>query len=149
VTAALTEAVPFYAGITLDEIGGTGVRWQDRDAASALPAGEPSSDPLPTPPPAPEGLRVATALSFWSGPAVAESPSLSPLATGPVAELSVEDARTAGVENGEDVRVSAGEESAVATVLVRTGVPAGSLFVSGASLPEGAPVEIETAVAAR
>ena len=28
-------AVPFYAGLTLDEIGGRGVRWQERDAASA------------------------------------------------------------------------------------------------------------------
>ena len=34
--AALTEAVPFYAGITDAEIGGRGVRWQDRDAASQL-----------------------------------------------------------------------------------------------------------------
>ena len=34
--AALTEAVPFYAGITDAEIGGRGVRWQDRDAASSL-----------------------------------------------------------------------------------------------------------------
>ncbi len=28
----LFEAVPFYADLTLDEIGGKGVRWQDRDA---------------------------------------------------------------------------------------------------------------------
>jgi NADH-quinone oxidoreductase subunit G len=35
--AALTEAVPFYAGITDAEIAGRGVRWQDRDAASSLP----------------------------------------------------------------------------------------------------------------
>jgi len=36
--AALTEAVPFYAGISDSEIAGRGVRWQDRDAASSLPA---------------------------------------------------------------------------------------------------------------
>ncbi len=29
----LFDAVPFYAGLTLEEIGGRGVRWQDRDAA--------------------------------------------------------------------------------------------------------------------
>ena len=40
VTALIAEAVPFYAGLTLDEIGGDGVRWQDRDAAAALPAAE-------------------------------------------------------------------------------------------------------------
>src|SRR5438045_3737297 len=38
----LVEAVPFYAGITLEEIGGQGVRWPGLPAASAMPAG---SDP--------------------------------------------------------------------------------------------------------
>ncbi len=36
--AALTEAVPFYAGIDDAVIAGRGFRWQDGDAASALPA---------------------------------------------------------------------------------------------------------------
>jgi NADH-quinone oxidoreductase subunit G len=36
--AALTEAVPFYAGIDDAEIAGRGVRWQDRPAALSLPA---------------------------------------------------------------------------------------------------------------
>ncbi|HYM45462.1 MAG TPA: NADH-quinone oxidoreductase subunit NuoG [Solirubrobacteraceae bacterium] len=31
----LFDAVPFYAGLTLEEIGGKGVRWQERPAASA------------------------------------------------------------------------------------------------------------------
>jgi NADH-quinone oxidoreductase subunit G len=35
--AALTEAVPFYAGITDAEIGGRGIRWQERGAAAAFP----------------------------------------------------------------------------------------------------------------
>ena len=33
----LFDAVPFYAGLTLEEIGGRGVRWQEREAASAFP----------------------------------------------------------------------------------------------------------------
>jgi len=36
----LFDAVPFYAGLTLEEIGGKGVRWQDRPAAQAYPARE-------------------------------------------------------------------------------------------------------------
>ena len=36
-TAQLVAAVPFYAGLTLDEIGGRGVRWPARDAAARLP----------------------------------------------------------------------------------------------------------------
>ena len=37
---ALAAEVPFYAGLTLDEIGGRGVRWQEREAASEFPAAE-------------------------------------------------------------------------------------------------------------
>jgi NADH-quinone oxidoreductase subunit G len=37
--AALTSAVPFYSGISDSDLGGKGVRWQDTEGASALPAG--------------------------------------------------------------------------------------------------------------
>ncbi|MFL5898897.1 MAG: NADH-quinone oxidoreductase subunit NuoG [Solirubrobacterales bacterium] len=33
--AALTEAVPFYAGITDADIGGRGIRWQDREGSTS------------------------------------------------------------------------------------------------------------------
>ena len=46
VTTMVAESVPFYAGITLDEIGGLGVRWQEREAASALPVEELSTEEL-------------------------------------------------------------------------------------------------------
>ena len=36
----LFDAVPFYRGLTLEEIGGKGVRWQERSAAQAYPATE-------------------------------------------------------------------------------------------------------------
>jgi NADH-quinone oxidoreductase subunit G len=39
-SAQLFDSVPFYAGLTLDEIGGKGVRWQDREAAAAYPGRE-------------------------------------------------------------------------------------------------------------
>ncbi|HEY5344514.1 MAG TPA: molybdopterin-dependent oxidoreductase [Solirubrobacteraceae bacterium] len=35
----LFDAIPFYADLTLEEIGGRGVRWQERPAAGAYPAG--------------------------------------------------------------------------------------------------------------
>src|SRR5262249_52156316 len=35
--AALTKAVPFYAGITDADIGGRGIRWQDTSSASRAP----------------------------------------------------------------------------------------------------------------
>ena len=37
--AGLTAAVPFYAGITDADIAGRGIRWQDTEAASAVPDG--------------------------------------------------------------------------------------------------------------
>ena len=36
--AAIAEAVPFYEGIDDAEIGGRGIRWQDRPESSALPS---------------------------------------------------------------------------------------------------------------
>jgi NADH-quinone oxidoreductase subunit G len=144
VTARLAEAVPFYAGITLEEIGGLGVRWPEREAASALDGGELSSEPLAEPPAAPEGLRCASAVMFWTGPQTDRSPSLRFLSTPARAEISVEDARRARLSTGNDVRISAGGNSVEAMVVVRTGVPTGSVFLIGLSLPDGA-VEIAPA----
>ena len=76
VSALVAEAVPFYAGLTLDEIGGDGLRWQDRDAASALPTAELSIEPLAQPPPPHHGLVLAPAPTLWAGPEVEYSPSL-------------------------------------------------------------------------
>ena len=36
--AAIANAVPFYSGIDDAEIGGRGIRWQDRPESSALPS---------------------------------------------------------------------------------------------------------------
>ena len=144
VTARLAEAVPFYADITLEEIGGLGVRWPEREAASALDGGELSSEPLADPPAAPEGLRCASAVMFWTGPQTERSPSLRFLSTPARAEISLEDARRAQLSTGDDVRISAGGSSVEAMAVVRTGVPTGSVFLIGLSLPDGA-VEIAPA----
>ena len=68
VTALVAEAVPFYADITLDEIGGEGVRWQDREAAQAAPSDDLPTDRLEQPPAAPEGMVLGAAPSLWTGP---------------------------------------------------------------------------------
>jgi NADH-quinone oxidoreductase subunit G len=138
VTALVAEAVPFYAGLTLDEIGGLGVRWQERDAASALPEEPLSGEPLEVPPAAPRGLRLAAAPTLWSGSEVEHSPSLRFLAAQPRVELSLEDARRLGVENGGEISLAVDGYRLTAMAAVRTGVPTGSVFLSGARLPEGA-----------
>ena len=141
VSMLVAEAVPFYGGLTLDELGGLGLRWQERDAASSLPVEQLSDRPLDDPPGAPEGLRLAAAATLWSGSEVEHSPSLRFLRTEPRAELSIEDARRLGVSNGAEIELSVDGERQTATAAVRTAVPAGSVFLSGAELPDGA-VEI-------
>jgi NADH-quinone oxidoreductase subunit G len=141
-TTLVAKAVPFYAGLGLDEIGGQGVRWQDREAASALEADEPSAEPLAAAPGAPEGLQLSRAPSLWTGTEIEHSPSLAFLAGGAGAELSVDDARALAIEDGDEVELSAGGRQARATAAVRTGVLRGAVFVSGLDLPEG-PVELK------
>jgi len=143
VTALIAEAVPFYAGITLDEIGGDGVRWQDRDAVTALPESEPPTAPLEQPPTAADDLVLAGAPTLWTGAAVEHSPSLRFLDTGERALLSVADARRLGVQNGDEVELSVNGDSVTATAVIRTGVPTGSVFLSPPSL-SGGPVELRT-----
>ena len=137
VTASLAEAVPLYAGITLDEIGGLGVRWQEREAAAALDLEEVSAAPLAVPPAADRGLRMAAVPTLWTGPEVEHSPSLRFLSTRARAEISVEDARQAGIANGDDVSLATDEGEITAVAVVRSAVPAGSVFVSGAGARDG------------
>jgi NADH-quinone oxidoreductase subunit G len=143
VTALVSEAVPFYAGLTLDEIGGDGVRWQDRDAASALPAAELSTEPLAEPPEPPDGLVLAGAPTLWTGPEVEYSPSLRFLASGEKAWLSVEDAGRLGVSSGDEVELSVNGDRLSAIAIVRTAVPPGSVFLSPPAPVEG-PVEVRS-----
>ncbi|MGA2925325.1 MAG: NADH-quinone oxidoreductase subunit NuoG [Solirubrobacteraceae bacterium] len=46
----LAAAVPFYAGLTLEQIGGRGIRWPERPEAATMPAGiKPGGKPSATP----------------------------------------------------------------------------------------------------
>jgi NADH-quinone oxidoreductase subunit G len=77
----LFEAVPFYAGLTLDEIGGRGVRWQERSAASAFPRpdGDDSAQSREQPTlaePSAADLDFGAFRSVWDAPEVEFSPAL-------------------------------------------------------------------------
>jgi NADH-quinone oxidoreductase subunit G len=80
-SAMLFDAVPQYSGLTLEEIGGRGVRWQERAAASEQPRAEPDLSQLPRPSvPDPErGAELEGNRSIWDAPEVEHSPSLAPL----------------------------------------------------------------------
>ncbi|MDO8211946.1 NADH-quinone oxidoreductase subunit NuoG [Conexibacter sp. CPCC 206217] len=141
VTRQVVAAVPFYAGLTLEEIGGKGVRWQERDAvaqAPAAPAG-PFESGVPLDALRPNGaLRLGTYRSIWANPEVEVSPALKFLAAKQQAELSPIDAERLGLENGEKVSVSAGDASVLAHVFVRGNIPAGTIFLAEATAEQSA-----------
>jgi NADH-quinone oxidoreductase subunit G len=74
----LFAAVPFYAGLTLEEIGGRGVRWQERAAAAAFPAArEPAADRAPAViAPGEDAAELAGYRSVWDAPEVERAPAL-------------------------------------------------------------------------
>ena len=105
-SARLFEAVPFYAGLTLDELGGRGVRWPARPAAAAWPAADTGPFGLEAPPhaPTPNGaLRLGTFRSIWAAPEVELSPALKFLRQHQRAELSPADAERLGIAHGDRV----------------------------------------------
>jgi NADH-quinone oxidoreductase subunit G len=75
----LFGAVPFYAGLTLEEIGGRGVRWQERPAARAFAAPDRElaapEDTRPAPPLS-NAAELAGYRSVWDSQEVEFSPSL-------------------------------------------------------------------------
>ncbi|MBA3409112.1 MAG: NADH-quinone oxidoreductase subunit NuoG [Solirubrobacterales bacterium] len=139
----LFDAVPFYAGLTLDAIGGRGVRWPAGPAAGALGAGSWELARLDVPPLAGGGsngtLRLGTWRSLWSSPEVDLSPALQFMRPQQVVELSPGDADRLGVRDGDRVEVGrpvpAGEAGSGngtrvrAAARVRASIPGGSVFL--------------------
>jgi NADH-quinone oxidoreductase subunit G len=139
-SAQLFDAVPFYAGLTLEEIGGRGVRWQEREAAAAVPEG-PASFETGTPAPAasPNGvLRLGSFRSIWAAPEVEVSPALRFLSRRATLEVSPADAERLGIDHGERVTVSADDRTVSATVALRGNTPAGTVFLDAGLAAGGA-----------
>jgi NADH-quinone oxidoreductase subunit G len=130
----LFDAVPFYAGLTLDAIGGRGVRWPASEAAAALDAGtwKPVSLEVPSAvPSAGEGaLRLGTFRSLWSSKEVDVSPSLRFLRPRQVVELSPTDAERLGIIEGDQVEVGSNGTRVTGAVKLRAAVPGGSVFIA-------------------
>ena len=134
----LVDAVPFYAGVTLEQISGRGVRWPEREQASAMPGAGPVStqaspdEPAPVEPSgATNGtLRLGTYRPIWAAPEVEISPALHYTVAHQQVELAPEDAARLGIVNGDAVQVSQNGTRLKATAAVRTGVPAGTAFLA-------------------
>jgi NADH-quinone oxidoreductase subunit G len=130
----LVEAVPFYNGLTLEEIGGRGVRWPEREAASAFDVGDKARIEVKiaqTPGAAQDGaLLLGTYKPIWASPEVEISPALHYTIARQQAELSPEDARGLGIATGDKLVVSQDGTTVEATAVVRSGVPTGTVFLA-------------------
>jgi NADH-quinone oxidoreductase subunit G len=145
VTQQVTEAVPFYAGLTLEEIVGRGVRWQERDAASALEAPEIPAEQLEKPPALPEGMKLGTVRTLWAGRETRHAPALRFLEPRQQAELSAEDAKRLGIRPGDEVEVAMNGTSVRAVARLRQAVQPGTVFLLEGELDHGAVVEVRKA----
>ncbi|HEX4673593.1 MAG TPA: molybdopterin-dependent oxidoreductase, partial [Solirubrobacteraceae bacterium] len=136
--AQLAAAVPFYEGITLDEIAGRGVRWPARAEASAMPAGERLVPDEPKTAAAASlragagngGLKLGRYRPIWASPEVEISPALHYTIAHQQIELAPEDAGRLGITNGETIEVSQNGTRLHGRATIRTGVPAGVAFLA-------------------
>ncbi|MEA2321239.1 MAG: NADH-quinone oxidoreductase subunit [Solirubrobacteraceae bacterium] len=155
VTAQLASAVPFYAGVTLEEIGGRGVRWQERESVSGYPfefeLGPFALDPPPAAATEDGRFRLGTFRSVWASTEVEVSPALKFLHPRQRVEISPADAQRLNVFEGERVVVGSNGTSVSGTVALRDAVPEGSVFLQrsiadqSASALQGPLVEVRKA----
>ena len=140
--AQLVAAVPVYDGLTLEGIGGRGVRWPERPQAQSMALGDDgwaalappdtdvSSEPGTTTASSNGHLRLGTYRPIWAAPECEISPALKFLIPAQQVELSPEDAQRLGILHGEDVVVAQNGTRLNATAFVRSAVPAGSAFLA-------------------
>jgi NADH-quinone oxidoreductase subunit G len=142
VFAQLVDTVAFYEGLTLEELGGHGVRWPERRPGTASATGEQSAEdgppqgassaaaPAPAAAPANGALRLGTYRPIWASPEAEISPALHFLIPGQQLELSPQDAKRLGIAHGDEVQVAQNGTRLNARAAVRTGVPEGSAFLA-------------------
>jgi NADH-quinone oxidoreductase subunit G len=128
-SAQLFEAVPFYAGLTLDEIGGRGIRWPER--VTEWTTWETTPLEATAPARGADGkLRLGTFRPLWAAKEVDASPILQFAIPRQVVELSPEDAKALGVGEGDRVEVGSNGTRIAGAAKLRAAVPAGTVFVA-------------------
>jgi NADH-quinone oxidoreductase subunit G len=139
-SARVFREVAMYNGLTLDELGGRGVRWPAREGLTyTVGAWEPVSLSVPAAAPTANGaLRLGTFRTLWASKEVDVSPILKFIRPQQVVELSPVDAEARGIREGDRVELGAplaGDGGArgarvQAPVRLRASVPGGSVFLA-------------------
>jgi len=132
-TAQLADRVEIYRGITPDEIGGVGVRWQERPAAANLRRAELPANfevSYASPESAGDGeLALGAFRSIWGGEDVANAATLAPLVSRTRIELSPADGERLGVTSGQEVTLATESGELTAIAQLRDAVPTGAAFL--------------------
>jgi NADH-quinone oxidoreductase subunit G len=128
---ALSDDVPFYDSITYQEIGGTGLRWADRDPGASWTPGAPprGGTSQPHPKPEGEGLLLGTYRDLWAADVTKRNPALRFLIPKQRLELAAKDAESLDLANGDEVTVSVNGHSIDATVAIRERMREGAAFL--------------------
>jgi NADH-quinone oxidoreductase subunit G len=144
----IAREVPFYAGITHDEIGATGVRWQRRAAAAQLPKAPRPRPKAPkvtvAPQPRDSRLLLGTYRDLWADEVAERNPALRFLVPGQRLELSPADAERLGLGHGAEAELRSNGTSVRARVAVRTRMLPGTGFLVEGTAEENANLLAET-----
>jgi NADH-quinone oxidoreductase subunit G len=149
---ALCAEVPFYEGLTYEEIGGTGIRWGDRPTGQTwAPAAPPErSGAGASTEPQGDGLVLGTYRDLWAADLTKRNPALRFLMPKQKLELAAGDAESLELANGDAVTVTVNGHSLEATVAIRDRMRAGAAFLiegtdeaNGNLLTNGVPPRIE------
>ncbi len=144
VLAALAEEVGIYGGLSAEEIGGRGIRWQERAGAGAafealsegaryvatsIDAAAPDSSTREGRPSGQNTLLLGSYRDLWAGPATELNPPLHFLAPAQRLELAAADANRLGLTDADRAKVSVNGSSVEATVMIRERLLQGACFL--------------------
>jgi NADH-quinone oxidoreductase subunit G len=144
--------VPFYGGLTYEEIAGRGVRWADRSPGASWtpPGGVQAAPSEPASPEDGDGLLLGTYRDLWATDVTNRNPALRFLMPKQKLELAAKDAERLELGNGDAVTVSVNGHSVEATVAVRERMAEGAAFLiegtdeaNGNVLSNGVPQRIQ------
>jgi len=151
---SLCAEVPFYGPTAYEEIGGKGLRWQDRDPGSSWTPSEvpPSAEPESQSGADGDGLLLGTYRDLWATDVTERNPAIRFLSPTQRLELAPADAKELELANGDPVTVSVNGHSVEARVSIKQRMRKGVAFViegtkegNGNVLANGIPQRIKVA----